>query len=663
MLLVLMSHNLGVMWVGMEATTLLTAFLISLHPTSLSLEAMWKYLIICSIGIAFAFMGTLLAAASIQSGNAAAEALFWTHLAAPDTRLDPTLMKFAFVFVLVGYGTKAGLAPIHSWLPDAHSQAPAPVSAMFSGFLLNTALYCIMRFVPPARHALGADFASGLLDRLRDAVDPGGGRVHRVPARRQTPARLLTASSTWGSSPSAIGLGPLGAFAALFHTLNHSVCKSLAFFAVGRLGQRFGSHDMHRIAGALRADRLWGAALLVSLLALIGVAPFSIFMSEYQLLRAAVGAGAWLVAAVVPRRQRCRVRRGAAAPDRHGLRVRGGQHPSAARQPSRTSRSSPSLPACCWCSAYGCRRRYSTRSGAPRRLLAADRNADRHRPQRRAAAAARDPGARDRCLPPRDPGRVAGWAAAVCFSAGSCRSGAATRLLAALADDRGGEIGLFATDVTGSYPALTPECPSAHYFEREIFEQCEHRADRPSLAEAGPFPARRPADRPGRLLYGLPARRSTRSRSGRCMPGVIEPGHFRFQCHGERVLHLEIALGYQHRGVEAALRGGPHKTSSTSPKPPPATRRSATRSPIARPWKAWPAPCARRAPRRLRAVALELERIANHIGDLGALAGDVGFLPAAAYCGRLRGDALNLTAELCGSRLRPRLGAPGRRRA
>ncbi len=104
----------------------------------------------------------MLTAASIQSGNAAAEALFWTHVAAPDTRLDPTLMKFAFVFVLVGYGTKAGLAPIHSWLPDAHSQAPAPVSAMFSGFLLNTALYCIMRFVPPAQHALGADFANGL---------------------------------------------------------------------------------------------------------------------------------------------------------------------------------------------------------------------------------------------------------------------------------------------------------------------------------------------------------------------------------------------------------------------------------------------------------------------------------------------------------------------
>src|SRR5438874_61051 len=124
-----LAASLGIMWLGMEATTRLSALLISLYPTRLSLEAMWKYLIICSIGIAFAFMGTLLAAASIQpGGTVGADALLWTHLASAEAQLDPTLMKFAFVFILVGYGTKAGLAPIHSWLPDAHSQAPAPVS-------------------------------------------------------------------------------------------------------------------------------------------------------------------------------------------------------------------------------------------------------------------------------------------------------------------------------------------------------------------------------------------------------------------------------------------------------------------------------------------------------------------------------------------------------
>jgi hydrogenase-4 component F len=298
MMLVLMSNNLGIMWVGMEATTLLSAFLISLYPSRLSLEAMWKYLIICSIGIAFAFMGTVLAAASIQSPTGApVDALFWTNLASAETQLDPTLMKFAFIFILVGYGTKTGLAPIHSWLPDAHSQAPTPVSAMFSGFLLNTALYCIMRFVPPVQHALGGNFASGLLiffGTLSILVAAG------FIVFQQDAKRLLAYHSVehLGIITLGFGLGPLGAFAALFHTLNHSVCKSLAFFAVGRLGQEFGSHEMHKLSGALRADRLWGVALLGSVLALIGAAPFSVFMSEYQLLRAGARAGAWIVLAL-----------------------------------------------------------------------------------------------------------------------------------------------------------------------------------------------------------------------------------------------------------------------------------------------------------------------------------------------------------------------------
>src|ERR1700704_184991 len=228
MMLVLVSNNLGIMWVGMEATTLLSAFLISLHPTRLSLEAMWKYLIICSVGIAFAFIGTIFAAASVQTaGGIPADALFWTRLASATGHLDPLLMKFAFIFILVGYGTKTGLAPIHSWLPDAHSQAPTPVSAMFSGFLLNAALYCIMRFVPPARHALGADFADGLLIFFGtlSILVAAGFIVFQSDAER-----LLAYHSVehLGIITLGFGLGPLGTFAALFHTLNHSVCKSLA---------------------------------------------------------------------------------------------------------------------------------------------------------------------------------------------------------------------------------------------------------------------------------------------------------------------------------------------------------------------------------------------------------------------------------------------------
>jgi hydrogenase-4 component F len=294
MVLVLVSNNLGIMWVGMEATTLLTAFLISFHRDRLSLEAMWKYLLICSVGIAFAFIGTIFTAAAVQAGGGlGADALLWTRLAAPDLHLDPTLMTFAFIFALVGYGTKAGLAPIHSWLPDAHSQAPAPVSAMFSGFLLNTALYCIMRFVPPARNTLGG-FADGLLVffGVLSVLVAAGFIVFQRDAKR-----FLAYSSVehLGIIALGYGLGPIGTFAALFHTLNHSLSKSLAFCAVGRLGQRFGTHDMDTLSGALRHDRLWGLALLGSVLSLIGAAPFAIFMSEYQLLRAAAGAQKWVV--------------------------------------------------------------------------------------------------------------------------------------------------------------------------------------------------------------------------------------------------------------------------------------------------------------------------------------------------------------------------------
>ena len=297
MVLVLISNNLGIMWVGMEATTLLTAFLISFYRDRLSLEAMWKYLLICSVGIAFAFIGTIFTAAAVQgSGEGSADALLWTRLAAPGLHLNPTLMTFAFIFVLVGYGTKVGLAPLHSWLPDAHSQAPAPVSAMFSGFLLNTALYCIMRFVPPARNALGG-FADGLLVffGVLSILVAAGFIVFQRDAKR-----FLAYSSVehLGIITLGYGLGPLGTFAALFHTLGHSLSKTLAFCAVGRLGQRFGTHDMDTLSGALRHDRLWGLALVGSILSLIGAAPFAIFMSEYQLLRAAAGAQRWVVLAV-----------------------------------------------------------------------------------------------------------------------------------------------------------------------------------------------------------------------------------------------------------------------------------------------------------------------------------------------------------------------------
>jgi len=287
MTLSLISNNLGIMWVGIEATTLLTAFLICIPRKRASLEAMWKYLMICSIGVAFAFLGTLIIATSSSAIHLSlSKALLWTELVDKASALNPKLLKMGFLCLLVGYGTKAGLAPMHNWLPDAHSQAPAPVSALFSGFMLTAALYCIMRYVPIVEKATGNTGWSHHLLVLFGIISILVAAAFIVFQRDVK--RMLAYSSVEhiGIITLAFGLGGLGTFAALFHTLNHSIGKTLAFFAAGRLGQIYGSHDMTKMSGSVATAPVWGTGLFGSLLALIGVAPFAIFMSEFQVLRA-----------------------------------------------------------------------------------------------------------------------------------------------------------------------------------------------------------------------------------------------------------------------------------------------------------------------------------------------------------------------------------------
>jgi hydrogenase-4 component F len=289
MTLVLISNNLGIMWVGIEATTLMTAFLICIPVRPASLEAMWKYLMICSIGVAFAFLGTLMVVASASGLHMSmSDTLLWTKLRNGAASLNPMLLKAGFLCLLVGYGTKAGLAPMHSWLPDAHSQAPAPVSAIFSGFMLNAALYCVIRYVPIVEATTGLAgwgpqllVLFGIISILVSAA---------FIIFQHDVKRLLAYHSVehLGIITLGFGLGGLGTFAALFHTLNHSICKTLSFFAAGRLGQIYGTHDMTKMSGSLRSAPVWGTALFGSLLALIGVAPFAIFMSEFQVLKAAI---------------------------------------------------------------------------------------------------------------------------------------------------------------------------------------------------------------------------------------------------------------------------------------------------------------------------------------------------------------------------------------
>jgi hydrogenase-4 component F len=295
LLLVLLSNNIGVMWVALEATTLVSAFLILSEHDTLSIEAMWKYLLICSVGIVFAFIGTALTVAAARDMQGSLSPVLFTELTRHPELINPRLMLFAFLFIVVGYGTKAGLSPMHTWLPDAHSQAPTPVSAVFSGVMLNCALFCIMRYLPVTEGALGKSGEAysilllfGFLSLIFAAVF--------IPIQHDV-KRFLAYSGVehMGIIAIGLGLGGFGIFAAMLHTLNHSLSKVLAFFSAGQISEQFGTRDMGRMGAAARQSPLWGGSFFVSILVLIGVAPFAIFMSEFLILKEAFFQGRYVI--------------------------------------------------------------------------------------------------------------------------------------------------------------------------------------------------------------------------------------------------------------------------------------------------------------------------------------------------------------------------------
>lgn len=299
MMSVLIANNMGILWVSLEATTLVSAFLILFDGQRASIEAMWKYLLICSVGIAFAFVSILLlSVASTQVANGVvSHTLLWTDLRAIAHDLNPKIMLAAFIFAIIGFGTKAGLAPMHTWLPDAHSQAPTPVSSVFSGVMLSCALYAIMRYLTLVEAAMGDGQArqivlfAGLFSMIIAAI---------FIIIQHDIKRLLAYHSVEhiGIISVGLGLGGLGTFAALFHTVNHSLSKILAFYAAGRLIQNYKTRSMPDMKGAVTVNPLWGTAFFLAVIVLIGAAPFAIFMSELQILIASVTTGKIVTAGV-----------------------------------------------------------------------------------------------------------------------------------------------------------------------------------------------------------------------------------------------------------------------------------------------------------------------------------------------------------------------------
>ncbi|MDE2393986.1 MAG: hydrogenase 4 subunit F [Burkholderiales bacterium] len=294
MLVALTTNNLGILWVSMEAATLTTVLLVSVYRTAASLEAAWKYFILCGVGIAQALFGTvLLYMAAERILGAEGGALLWTNLNAVKDRLDPNIITLSFAFLFIGYGTKVGLVPVHNWLPDAHAEGPTPVSAVLSGLLLNVALYALLRFKVLTDGALQSHLAGQMM--------MGFGLLSVVVAafflfRQKDIKRMFAYSSIehMGLMTFAFGVGgPIATFAGLLHMTVHSLTKSAIFFTVGHAVQKAGTQVMDDIRGLVKVSPALGWGLMLGSLAILGMPPFGVFASEFLIITTAMREQPW----------------------------------------------------------------------------------------------------------------------------------------------------------------------------------------------------------------------------------------------------------------------------------------------------------------------------------------------------------------------------------
>ena len=293
--LALVANNIGLMWVAIELATLTTVVMVGLYRTNAALEAAWKYFILGSVGIALALFGTILVylAAEERLGQGLT-AMAWDRLVQRSAGFDPALLNLSFVFLLLGYGTKVGLAPVHAWLPDAHAEGPTPISAVLSGLLLNVALFALLRF-------------KLIMAGNPNVLSPGPmmvtmGLVSLVFAgfmiyRRRDIKRMFAYSSIehMGIITLAFGLGgPLASFAGLLHMTMHSLTKSAIFFGVGYVAQLEGTQRIADIRGLTQSQPLLGWLLLIGVAAIAGLPPFGVFTSEFLLITSTFARLPWL---------------------------------------------------------------------------------------------------------------------------------------------------------------------------------------------------------------------------------------------------------------------------------------------------------------------------------------------------------------------------------
>jgi len=300
MVLAVLAGNLGLMWAAVEATTIVTAFLVGHRRSRAALEATWKYVMICSVGIALAYLGTVLvyyASSHPRSGGAAGQgSLDWAVLVAHADQLDPGVMRIAFALLVLGFGTKAGLVPLHSWLPDAHSQAPAPVSALMSGVLLSVAVYALLRYRAIAAAVLDPVFVRTLL--LTIALVSLALAASLLIGQRDY-KRLLAYSSIEHMALVVIGVAAgtrLAVAALLLHVLGHGLGKAVLFCGSGQILSAEGTTEIAGVRGLLARRPVLASTFALGLAALLGLPPFSLFASELALARALTDDGlGWAV--------------------------------------------------------------------------------------------------------------------------------------------------------------------------------------------------------------------------------------------------------------------------------------------------------------------------------------------------------------------------------